>query len=140
MKAMMTLAVLNFALAALPAHARPPAMRGTQWQLVEMDKAAVPASPPITLTLGSDGTISGSSGCNRYSGRYALRDGNLKLATALAATLMGCADDIASRESRFLALLAAGGRVRVSWEGNFRLTGATGDQLRLRADVAAAAP
>jgi heat shock protein HslJ len=61
----------------------------------------------LTMVFGSDGTLSGSSGCNRYSGGYSV-DGSKLTVGPLASTQMACASsDLNDQEAQFLAALEA---------------------------------
>jgi heat shock protein HslJ len=56
----------------------------------------------------AQGTVSGSAGCNRYSGRYRLRGSQLSIGR-LTQTEMACRqpDGVMEQEQRYLRLLAA---------------------------------
>ena len=56
------------------------------------------AGSQITAEFGSDGTLSGSSGCNRYSGSYQV-DGDQLQIGALASTMMACLDPAGLKET-----------------------------------------
>lgn len=61
----------------------------------------------ITLAFGQDGTVSGSGGCNDFSGSYEAGDGDLTIG-ALAVTGRACLEDgVMEQESQFLAALEA---------------------------------
>jgi heat shock protein HslJ len=66
---------------------------GTNWMLVSMGETTnpqpVPAGTTITATFASDGTLSGSSGCNQYNTTYTLQDDQITLGP-VAATQMAC--------------------------------------------------
>lgn len=79
-------------------------MAGTTWALEELGGAVLVDVEP-TLTFGGDGTVSGSAGCNTFSGTYALEDASLTFGP-LAATKMACADPTMFVESAFLAAMA----------------------------------
>lgn len=60
-----------------------------------------------TATFGADGTISGSAGCNTYSGSYTeTGDGGLTI-SPLATTRKACEDALMTLESQFLAAMGA---------------------------------
>lgn len=84
----------------------PEALVGTTWvleSLVAGDTAATPASE-ATLSFGSNGTVTGSTGCNRLSGTYDEATGF----SALSTTKMACKDEIMAQESLVLELLRSG--------------------------------
>jgi len=65
--------------------------------------------PDTTLTavFGADNTISGSSGCNTYSGAYVLEGDSLSIPGPLATTMMACAEEVMAQETVFLTNLQA---------------------------------
>jgi heat shock protein HslJ len=71
------------------------------------------AGTELTATFGEDGTLAGSSGCNQYSGTYALTGETLAIGP-LATTKMACPEDIMTQETRFLAALAGSTGYRLS--------------------------
>jgi len=67
----------------------------TQWVLTELANAPVPAGErqrEASIRFQTEGKVSGSTGCNRFSGTYAL-EGHLLHFGQLAMTRMACADD-----------------------------------------------
>lgn len=83
-------------------------IEGVEWQIdeitgevaanIDLGGAAVP-----TLLL-EDGTASGDSGCNTFTGVYSI-DGDALELGELAVTEMACDDDIMAVESAYLAAL-----------------------------------
>jgi putative lipoprotein len=62
----------------------------------------------LTAVFGADGTVSGSSGCNRYHGSYTLGGESGIAIGPLASTKMACAEaELMTQEQQFLAALAA---------------------------------
>jgi heat shock protein HslJ len=75
------------------------------WTLSQLDGAAVPADPPITATFASDGTLTGSGGCNGYSATWSSNDGVRLSVTDLFSTFAACSEEVDRRESSYFALL-----------------------------------
>jgi heat shock protein HslJ len=77
-------------------------LEGVEWVLNRLtwDEAA-PAEPEITLVF-HNGSISGSSGCNRYNSEVSEGDmpGDLSVGL-IASTRMACGDDVNALETRF---------------------------------------
>lgn len=92
-------------------------LAGTGWVLDELGGVPLVDVEP-TLIFGGDGTVTGSAGCNTFSGTYALDDAALSFGP-LATTKMGCADPTMLVESAFLA--AMGGITSWSLDGAGRL-------------------
>jgi putative lipoprotein len=93
------------AASAAPSAAGPPTeLPGTSWVLVGISGAELGTGVP-TINFGTDGTVSGSAGCNTYNGTYTV-DGSSISFGPLATTKMACpvADSVV--ETAFLAGLA----------------------------------
>jgi heat shock protein HslJ len=61
----------------------------------------------LTAIFGADNTISGSGGCNTYSGAYVLEGDALSISGPLATTMMMCAEEVMAQETVFLTNLQA---------------------------------
>jgi len=61
----------------------------------------------LTAIFGADNTISGSGGCNTYSGAYVLEGDALSISGPLATTTMMCAEEVMAQETVFLTNLQA---------------------------------
>ncbi|MBI2863342.1 MAG: META domain-containing protein [Chloroflexi bacterium] len=108
-----------------------PQFPGTQWSLVSFGPTTEPApvSPATKLTLAfeEEGKLSGSAGCNNFSGTYTV-DGNKLAVSRLASTLKACADpNLMAQETRYLAALQkasgyqldeAGRTLRIDYDGD----------------------
>lgn len=64
------------------------------------------------ITFGDDGTVSGNTGCNSFSGSYTLDGDSLEIDSDVAATMMACEDASQQLEQEFLTAL---GQV-ATWE------------------------
>ncbi|MFV2063429.1 MAG: META domain-containing protein [Chloroflexota bacterium] len=112
-KAAMTRAVLAMTLVAtVPvatvAQGEPATPEGTEWHLASYvaDGAmmALPWFVDATLML-SDGTATGSGGCNGFTGSYELSGDSLDFDEAFAATRKACPEPQSSVETDYLAIL-----------------------------------
>lgn len=91
---------------------------GATWAAVAIAGAAVADSgrsvPTLALRPDEYG-IAGTDGCNRYTGRAALRGADLVLTGPLASTRMACVTPgVMERAAAFTALLAEGGWLRLA--------------------------
>jgi len=79
---------------------------GTTWTLTTIASGDAVSSvlngTDVTAVFTADATVSGSAGCNRYSGSYTWTGDQLSF-SPLATTKMACADDVMAQESAFLA-------------------------------------
>jgi heat shock protein HslJ len=80
-------------------------VEGVTWTVTELDGEAPPAG--VTATLLFDGTnVSGSSGCNNYSGGATFDEDVVEISDGLAGTMMACEAPISEFEAAYLAMLA----------------------------------
>ena len=100
-------------------------IKGTAWTVSTIGgQATVPGAQP-TIAFGSDGTISGSTGCNQYSGTYTV-DGDKLTVSQLAMTRMACADPaVNAQEAAVTAALTGATSWAIGSDSNLTLKGAT---------------
>jgi len=68
----------------------------------------------VTLTLGSDGTASGSAGCNSFGGSYTITGDQISF-DEIVSTLMACVDDaVMEQERQYLEALQSAGTYLVT--------------------------
>lgn len=89
---------------------RPTELTRTQWQVVAFNngqQAVVPVLDDSTLLtmFDPDGTVSGQSGCNTFTGDYSRGSDSSMEIGELAQTLMACDQPIMDQETQFLAAL-----------------------------------
>ena len=82
-------------------------LRGSEWRLVRLGETPIEAE--ATIAFASDGTASGNSGCNRFSGSLE-EDGETIAFGPLASTRMACPDPQMSVETGFLQALGTARR------------------------------
>jgi heat shock protein HslJ len=85
-----------------------------------MDKA-VASDAGISIQFTSDGKVSGSAGCNRYSGTYTVSGKSMQISPSLATTRMACSQEIMDQENAYLKTL-----------GDVKSYSVSGDQLTLQ--------
>jgi heat shock protein HslJ len=127
-------------LTALAAEALPDDVTGVDWVLTSIatDGVMGPVPEGVTPTLRlEDGQVSGSTGCNSFSGPYTL-DGTSLTFGALAATAMACEDTNGAVEAPYLVALALVGGWSLT-DGTLQLLDAAGQPL-LEFSAQAASP
>lgn len=82
-----------------------PPLEGTNWVLSDSSDLGVAVGDVTVSARFQDGTVSGSSGCNSYTGPYELDGEDLTIGPNLASTQMACEDPQASVEQAYLAAL-----------------------------------
>ena len=81
------------------------AVAGITWTVTELNGEAPPDG--VTATLLFDGTnVSGSSGCNNYSGGATFDEDVVANSEGLAGTMMACEAAVSEFEAAYLAMLA----------------------------------
>ena len=102
----------------------PTELAGTSWSFVSIGSTPVAGDRPTSLQF--DGTrLSGSAGCNRFSGTYAV-DGRTMSAGPLMATEMACPGAGMTQEKAFFALMRSPVSLSFPTDGTLILTGAEG--------------
>lgn len=89
----------------------------TLWRFVAINGVAISGDRPAELRF-ADGRMSGSAGCNRFSGDYSL-EGDMLRTAKLASTLMACTGPNAEQEDAFLKI--TGRPLLVSFDSKGRL-------------------
>lgn len=108
----------------------PETLAGSNWTFVSIGGVAVAADRPTSLQF--DGTrLSGSAGCNRFSGGYSAADGTLT-AGPLMATKMACPGAGMTQEAAFFKLMAAPVSLTFDDDGTLILTGSAGQTAVLK--------
>jgi hypothetical protein len=93
----------------------------------------------MTLDLAA-GQVSGSSGCNSYSGGVAVDGGEFSVVSPIAATMMACADEgLMDQESQFLAILTAAQSYTLE-DDLLRIVSADGQELTFTAQTPVGGP
>lgn len=97
-------------------------LEGTSWQVISYNNGkqavvSVVAGSELTADFGTDGRLTGSTGCNNYNGEYKV-DGNKITIGPLASTMMFCNDPagVMDQETQFLAALQSAATYKL--EGN----------------------
>ena len=79
----------------------------------------------------ANGTLSGTAGCNRFNGSYAVA-GNIVTFGAIRSTRMMCPEKQMAQEARFLSLLSSPLTKRYTVEGGLILSNNTGQRATLK--------
>ncbi len=111
---------------------RPVALAGTSWLVRAVNNGrqavvSVAEGTSLDATFGTDGSLAGSAGCNRYSAGFTVEGERIEIAPA-ATTRMACPPEVMEQESAFLAALGSVATWRIE-----------GERLELRADGGALA-
>ena len=95
----------------------------TSWTVVSIAGQPTPPDARPTMTFAPGGTVSGSGGCNQYTGSFHT-DGDRITVGPVSSTLMGCEGERGQVEAAFLSGLQGATTWRQGGDGNLVLEGA----------------
>ena len=89
---------------------QPVTLEGTEWDALAYNNGkgalqSLAASSAITATFGSDGSLAGNAGINRYSTTYTTSGDTMSIDAAIAATKMAGPEELMKQEAAYLAAL-----------------------------------
>ena len=99
-------------------------VEGAPWRVVRVGGAEVPSGVTVSLTF-DEGRVSGSGGCNAYSGAYVLDGADIGIGP-VAATRRGCPGAAGEVEAAFFALLSQVSTLARDPDGTLVLDGPAG--------------
>lgn len=102
---------------------------GTSWTVTSIDGRPTLADARPTIRFAVEGTVSGTSGCNQFSGPFRT-DGDRLVVGDLMATKIGCDAPRGDQEQAFFAALAGARGWRLTADGGLELGGAVPIALR----------
>jgi heat shock protein HslJ/uncharacterized lipoprotein NlpE involved in copper resistance len=88
-----------------------PGLDDTVWMLAELTGTELLPDVPVTVRFEGD-RISGSDGCNHFSGTWSVSGETFRLGDDLVSTEMACAEPVMQQASAFTAALMAASGVR----------------------------
>ena len=103
-------------------------LTGKVWAVTELTGKPLVADTGISAEFTADGKVSGSAGCNRYSGTYTISGSNITFSSPMASTMMMCDQAIMDQESAYLKVLGEAKTYAVNGD-QLTLTGGDGTQL-----------
>jgi heat shock protein HslJ len=104
-----------------------PQLDGTAWVLAELPGRTL--LPESVATLQFEGErLSGSDGCNRYTGRYSVDGSRFKVVQPLAGTQMACPPDVMQQARAVTDALTQAGTFEIA-NGRLRLLAPSGATL-----------
>jgi heat shock protein HslJ len=95
-------------------------LTGKVWAMSELNGKPLVAGSSITAEFTADGQVSGSAGCNRYSGGYTVSGNKIAFSSTMASTRMMCEQAVMDQESAYFKAL-----------NDAKTYTASGDQLTL---------
>ena len=107
-------------------------LAGTKWRLEDLSGAGAIADPPATLEFAEDGGVSGSTGCNRFTGTATV-SGDAISFSPLATTRRACPEAQMLQERNYLGALGQARQYEVQGATLFLHVGGGSEPLRFTA-------
>ena len=101
-------------------------LAGTSWVVTSASGEFVDATNPPTIAFGADGTVSGTTGCNQYTGTYEV-NGSAITFGPLSQTLMLCEGPAGTSETLFGPAIQGATSWAVDADGNLTISGGAGE-------------
>jgi heat shock protein HslJ len=105
-------------------------LTGKVWALTDLMGKPLAAGVGISAQFSADGTVSGSAGCNSYSGTYTVSGNSITISSSMATTMMMCDEAVMEQESAYLKALAEAKTYEVKGD-QLTLTGADKTSLAI---------
>jgi heat shock protein HslJ len=102
-------------------------LAGTTWTVTSIAGTSTIEGSHPTMSFTGDGTVAGTDGCNRYTGRFHT-DGDTIEVSQLATTLIGCEPRLNAQAQAFGAALTGATTWQLLEDGQLELSG-QGDML-----------
>jgi heat shock protein HslJ len=103
-------------------------LTGKIWALTELTGKPPVAGTGISAGFSADGKVSGSAGCNRYTGTYTTSGNSITFSSPMATTMMMCDAPVMEQESAYLKALGEAKTYAVKGD-QLTLTGANNTSL-----------
>jgi len=126
--ALAALVALTSVLAACGTTGQAAQLLDTSWELDELNGQDAIRDVLVSMTFGKDDKLTGTGGCNRYSGSWEHSESRKLDLTAGASTRMACEDTIMTQEQAFFQALEATTRYRLD-EDELNLYNADGVEI-----------
>jgi heat shock protein HslJ len=81
-------------------------LTSSPWALLKLKDMQLVVGTGISARFTSDGKLSGSSGCNQYSGTYTVSGNTIEISSPLATTRKACPQVIMDQETEYLKTLS----------------------------------
>ncbi|MFD2738710.1 META domain-containing protein [Sulfitobacter aestuarii] len=106
-------------------------LTGAEWVIEDIAAGGVIDNSQPSLLFQEDGSLAGSTGCNRILGQYAL-DGQTLTIEPAGTTMMACPPALMNQERKLLDLLPMITTAQIDETGALRLGGAEGIAITAR--------
>lgn len=105
---LMVLIATLFVLAACsPSESTNLELSGKTWVAASLNGSPLVETTVISAEFTEDGKISGTAGCNSYSGTYTTSGSEIEIKQPMASTMMACPEPVMKQETDYFQALAA---------------------------------
>jgi heat shock protein HslJ len=108
--------------AAAPSPSATLSLPGTSWTVVGIRYEPIKGDPAPTIAFGTDGTVSGTTGCDSYTATYKV-DGEFITIGPLTMTKVACDATVTDQAATFANALPKIATWKVLSNGNFQTSG-----------------
>lgn len=107
------------------------ALFGDAWIVEDLNGGGIIDSSNVTISFNAEGQISGSGGCNYYSGNYAVSEKAINMVGGMVLTQKACAPALMEQDQKLLTLLQSAKNYSVN-DGLLTIVGKNGRTLTAR--------
>ena len=101
------MATLLVLVACAPSESTSLELTGKTWIVESLNGAPLVATTLISAVFTDDGKVSGTAGCNSYSGSYTTNGSEIEFSVNMALTMMACEKPVMDQETEYLKALTA---------------------------------
>ena len=130
MRTMMTM-IAALALAGCAGGSLAGRLSNHEWRAIDVNGFPVVAGSAPTIRM-ADGRISGTTGCNTYTGAYETASRERIRISGVATTRKACEAPLMDQERRFTAILNSAQSYSLYGDGSFSLIASDGAAVRFR--------
>ena len=109
------------------------ALQGAEWIVEDINGGGVIDYSKATISFSEEGRISGTGGCNLFSGHYEASGSTLKIMSGIAMTRKACAPALMQQDQRLMTILQSGQSYSIK-DGTLTILNANGRSVTARRD------
>lgn len=98
------------------------ALTDKEWQVLRLNERSLPSIDRPTIVFSRDGTITGRAGCNAYTGRFTMKNGNFAV-SRLSLSRKACSPALMDLEDAFVRTLGSVMSLVINTDGTITLVG-----------------
>lgn len=107
------IAMLMVLAACNPSESKNLELSGKIWVVESLNDSPLVETTVISAEFTEDGKVSGTAGCNSYSGTYTTSGSEIEIKQPMASTMMACPEPVMNQETKYFQALAAAKSFRI---------------------------